>query len=75
MCVLNPAAMRTLKHPTPGQSLAHQLIPYAFALVVFCLGFTDLSLDRDEAFPLFCLFILLLLVPKLTSSRTRRPHA
>jgi hypothetical protein len=65
--------MQTIKHHTPKNTAAHYLIPYVFALVVFFFGFTDLPRMRDEAFPLFCLFLLLLAIPVLVDFR-RRPR-
>lgn len=65
--------MQTLKHHhSPKTSAAHLFIPYIFALVVFFFGFTDLPRMREEAFPLFCLFIVLLFVPVVVDARRRR---
>lgn len=64
--------MQTLKHPTPKTSAAPLFIPYVFGLVVFFFGFTDLPRMREEAFPLFCLFLVLLFVPVVVDARRIR---
>ena len=67
--------MQTLKHHTSKSNVAYYLIPYVFALVVFFFGFTDLPRTREEAFPLFGLFLLLLAVPIFIDLRRgRRSH-
>jgi hypothetical protein len=66
--------MQTLKHHTPKTSPAYFFIPYVFALVVFFFGFTDLPRMREEAFPLFCLFLVLLAVPVVVDAQKTRRH-
>lgn len=67
--------MQTLKHHTSKTTATHLFIPYVFGLVVFFFGFTDLPRMRDEAFPLFCLFLLLLAVPVVIDSRRSRSRS
>lgn len=63
--------MRTIKHPSPKISAAYFMIPYVFALFVFFFGFTDLPRLREEAFPLFCLLLVitLLAIPVVVGTR------
>lgn len=64
--------MQTLKHHPSKPTAVHLFIPYVFGLVVFFFGFTDLPRMREEAFPLFCLFIVLLFVPVMVDAQGRR---
>jgi len=61
--------MQTIKHQPPKVTAATFMIPYVFALVVFFFGFTDLPRVREEAFPLFCLFLVLLAVPVVVDAK------
>jgi uncharacterized membrane protein YkvI len=67
--------MQTLKQHSPKTTATHYLILYVFALVVVFFGFTDLPRMRDQAFPLFCLFIALLAIPVLVDAHRNRPRA
>jgi hypothetical protein len=66
----------TVKYHAPKISRVYFLIPYIFGLVVFFFGFTDLPRMREEAFPLFCLFLVLVAIPAVvdapTSGRRRK---
>lgn len=65
--------MQTLKQHAPKTSPTYFFIPYVFALVVFFFGFTDLPRMREQAFPLFCLFLVLLAIPGVVDAqKTRR---
>jgi hypothetical protein len=64
--------MQTIKHQPPKITAATFMIPYVFALVVFFFGFTDLPRMREEAFPMFCLFLVLLAIPVVVDSRKSR---
>ena len=66
--------METLKHHAPKHSPGTLLIPYVFGLVVFFFGFTDLPRVQEEAFPLFCLLLVLLFVPVVINARRHRPR-
>ncbi len=70
--------MPTLKHPAPATTATTWFIPYIFGLVVFFFGFTDLPRMREEAFPLFCLFLVLVAIPAVVDahkgSRRRKKH-
>lgn len=66
--------MQTIKHHPPKATAAYFLIPYVFGLVVFFFGFTDLPRAREEAFPLFCLFLVLLAIPVALDARRSRPR-
>ena len=68
--------MQTLKRHPSKPTAAHLFIPYIFGLVVFFFGFTDLPRMREEAFPLFCLFLVLLFIPVVVDGqRRRRPRS
>lgn len=65
--------MQTFKRQAPKATATSFFIPYVFGLVVFFFGFTDLPRMREEAFPLFCLFLVLAAVPAVVDAqRTNR---
>lgn len=67
--------MQTVKHHRPKTSGAYFFIPCIFGLVVFFFGFTDVPRMRDAAFPLFCLFLVLLAIPVVVDPpKARRRH-
>jgi hypothetical protein len=55
--------MPTAKHRTPKTGLSSLLFVYVFGLVIFFFGFTDLPRMKEEAYPLFGAFLLLLGIP------------